>query len=84
MNMSDMPAGHDHSKMVEHTESMKKQLAEYPDICIVSGEKLVEDETMNFIHEGHLVRFCCKSCKSDFLKDPETYLEKLAQLKEKN
>lgn len=46
--------------------------------CVVSGEKLGDmGEPYVFQYEGREVRFCCKNCKKDFLKDPAKYLKKL-------
>ena len=44
--------------------------------CVVSGEKLGEmGEPYIMQHEGREVRFCCKKCRKDFLKDPAKYLK---------
>lgn len=44
--------------------------------CVVSGEKLGEmGEPYILQHEGREVRFCCKKCRKDFLKDPAKYLK---------
>ncbi len=46
--------------------------------CVVSGEKLGEmGEPYVLLHEGREVRFCCKGCKKDFLKEPAKYLKKI-------
>ncbi|MFH0907335.1 MAG: TRASH domain-containing protein [bacterium] len=46
--------------------------------CVVSGEKLGEmGDPVIFNYEGREVRFCCKNCKKDFLKDPAKYLKKI-------
>ncbi len=46
--------------------------------CVVSGEKLGEmGEPYIFQYEGREVRFCCKKCRKDFLKEPATYLKKI-------
>lgn len=29
-------------------------------------------------HEGQEIKFCCKSCRPDFQKEPAKYLAKLA------
>lgn len=57
------------------------QISFYPTTsCIVSGEAL-EGEDMgdpiNFAYNNRLIRFCCKMCKSDFIKDPQAYIAKL-------
>lgn len=44
--------------------------------CVVSGEKLGEmGEPYIMQHEGREIRFCCKKCRRDFLKDPARYLK---------
>ncbi len=44
--------------------------------CVVSGEKLGEmGEPYIMQHEGREIRFCCKKCRKDFLKDPARYLK---------
>jgi YHS domain-containing protein len=44
--------------------------------CVVSGETLGEmGEPVIFNYEGREVRFCCKMCRKDFLKDPAKYLK---------
>lgn len=44
--------------------------------CVVSGEKLGEmGKPYIMQHEGREVRFCCKMCRKDFLKDPAKYLK---------
>ena len=43
---------------------------------VVSGEKLGEmGEPYIMQHEGREIRFCCKKCRRDFLKDPAGYLK---------
>lgn len=60
---------------------IKDQAPYYPlTICVLSGEPLVEngeDIAINYIHRNRLVRFCCRGCVRDFLKDPEPTLKKL-------
>ena len=48
--------------------------------CIVSGEKLGEmGDPFVFTHNGQEIKLCCKSCKKQFDKNPETYLKKLTE-----
>jgi YHS domain-containing protein len=56
-----------------------KQKKDYPlDTCVVSGEKLGSmGEPVDYLHDGRLVRFCCKGCIKGFHKDPEKFLKKL-------
>jgi YHS domain-containing protein len=53
-------------------------------ICVVSGDPLGEMESP-VIHQeqGEEVRFCCKDCVGEFQKDPQKYLGRLHQAKEK-
>ncbi len=37
-------------------------------------------EPLDFVHEGRLLRLCCKGCVKDFNKDPKKYLDKLDQM----
>lgn len=55
----------------------------YPlDTCIVSGEKLgTMGKPVVIVHEGQEIKFCCKSCKPKFEKDPAKYLKKLTETK---
>ena len=55
----------------------------YPlDVCIVSGEKLGSmGEAITHVHEGQEVKFCCKNCKPDFVKEPAKFMSKLAPKK---
>mgnify|MGYP003636566723 CR=1 FL=1 len=54
----------------------------YPAVCVVSDETLEPGETLDFVYQGQLVRFCCKGCRKDFEKDPATFMAKIAALKE--
>jgi len=46
--------------------------------CIVSDEKLGEMGPPKMVdYKGQQIGFCCKSCISDFDKDPAKYLAKL-------
>ena len=46
--------------------------------CVVSDEPLNSmGDPVIFNYEGREVRFCCKDCKKDFLKDPAKYLKML-------
>jgi hypothetical protein len=60
--------------------------ARYPiDTCVVSGERLddhAESKRQDMIYRepgkpDRLVRFCCKSCITDFEKDPAKFLKLL-------
>jgi YHS domain-containing protein len=46
--------------------------------CVVSGGKLGEmGKPYVYMYEGREIRFCCKGCVKDFLKEPAKYLKKL-------
>ena len=54
-----------------------KQKPTYPmKTCLVSGDKL-EADTIDYVYEGRLIRFCCKDCIKDFNKEPAKYLKVL-------
>ncbi|RME96108.1 MAG: hypothetical protein D6766_01550, partial [Verrucomicrobia bacterium] len=60
-----------------HDEAWKKVKPYRADTCIVSGEKLGEmGKPVGFVYQGYEVRLCCKSCRKDFDKEPQAYLEK--------
>lgn len=72
-------AGHaDQGKLQEmrHAAAVATQLKRYPiDWCLVSGDKLGGDgEIIDYLHDGRLVRLCCKGCIEEFQKDPQKYL----------
>jgi len=57
-----------------------QQLPSYPlDQCPVSKERLggAMGAPVDFVHEGRLVRFCCKDCIKDFKKDPALILKQI-------
>ena len=59
---------------------IEQQLPLYPlDTCVISGDKLGGDmgEPVEFVYGNQLVRFCCKGCKKEFLKDPAKHLAKI-------
>ena len=58
-------------------EVIKSKKASYPlTTCVVSGEKLDAD-SIDYVYEGQLVRFCCKKCIKDFQADPAKYMTKI-------
>jgi hypothetical protein len=52
----------------------------YPlDTCVVSGDKLGEmGKPYVFVKNGQQVKLCCDGCLTDFNKDPDKYLKKIA------
>lgn len=71
----------DKSKIQEmrHAAAIAGQMENYPiDWCVVSGDKLGGDgEIVDHLHDGRLVRLCCKGCIKEFQKDPKKYLDLL-------
>ena len=47
--------------------------------CPVSGEKLDGDmgKPLVFTYKDQEVKLCCKSCKKDFDKEPQKYMDKI-------
>lgn len=46
--------------------------------CLVSGNDLDSmGEQASFIHEGQVIKVCCKPCIAKFNKNPAKYLAKL-------
>jgi hypothetical protein len=56
-----------------------KELRPYvlPD-CIVSGRKL-ESDALSFKYDGREIRTCCDMCMDDFFRDPENWVERIAE-----
>jgi len=54
-----------------------QQLPSYPlTTCPISEEPLESmGKAVDIVHEGHLVRFCCKNCLGKFKKDPAPVLK---------
>ncbi len=52
------------------------QSATYPlKTCVVSGEELGSmGESVNYVHEGTLIKLCCDHCKPDLDKDPSKFV----------
>jgi YHS domain-containing protein len=56
---------------------IQQQTPGYPlKTCVVSGEELGAD-AYDHVHQGQLVRFCCKKCLGAFQQDPAKYLAKI-------
>lgn len=56
------------------------QMPSYPlETCVVSGEPLAGGDMtpVDVVHDGRLVRLCCKGCLKDLKKDPASYLAKI-------
>ena len=80
-------AAHDHADKpaakAPDVAWLAKARAEYPlKTCVVSDEEIGGSmgEAIDFIYQqdgkpDRLVRFCCKDCEKDFLKEPAKYLK---------
>jgi len=54
------------------------------DKCIVSDEKLGEmGKPFVMEYKGQEIKFCCKSCKKDFDKNPEKFIKKMHEAEKK-
>jgi hypothetical protein len=55
------------------------QAKPYPlDVCIVSDEKLGSmGEPVVQVHDGQVVKFCCRGCVSEFEENPDKFTAKL-------
>jgi YHS domain-containing protein len=51
----------------------------YPfDTCLVDGMKLGSmGDPYVLMYQGQEIKFCCSSCKPEFLKDPDKYMKKI-------
>ena len=60
-------------------EDAKKPTPDKLTTCPVSGEKLDGDmgKPVVFTYKDQEVKLCCKSCKKDFDKDPQKYMDKI-------
>lgn len=52
-------------------------------ICPVSGEKIDEKTKATYEYKGKIYNFCCEMCIDEFKKDPEKYLKKIEEEKQK-
>ena len=52
-------------------------------ICPVSGEKIDEETKATYEYQGKIYNFCCPMCIDEFKKDPEKYIEKIDEEKQK-
>lgn len=51
----------------------------YPhDYCLVTGNDLGSmGDPVSYVHEGQMVKFCCKPCIKKFKKDPVKFMSRL-------
>lgn len=60
-----------------------QQQAEETVTCAVGGEVIKKSEVKaTYEYEGKTYYFCCEGCKEKFIKDPEKYIQKKAEMKE--
>jgi YHS domain-containing protein len=57
----------------------------YPlNYCLVSGDKIGEmGDPVKTVYKGQEFKFCCKDCVKDFNKDPDKYMQELAESEQK-
>jgi YHS domain-containing protein len=52
-------------------------------ICPVSGDKINEETKATYEYQGKIYNFCCPMCIDEFKKDPEKYIKKIEEEKQK-
>ena len=67
------------------TDGAKAAAKPYPlKYCLVSGDKIGEmGKPTSLIYKGQEIKFCCPDCVKDFNKDPDKYMQKLAESEQK-
>lgn len=76
-----MPAGHQHGggQTKQQTDMTHSAHSEEQTVCPVMGGKINKEIFTEY--KGKKVYFCCPSCKPEFEKEPEKYIDKLPQFK---
>jgi YHS domain-containing protein len=61
------------------------ETGDYPlGTCVVTGKELGSmGEPVDYVHDNHLVRFCCAGCIKPFEKDPDKYTAKIDEARAK-
>ncbi len=60
-----------------------QEQAEETVVCPVSGKEIKKSEAKaSYEYEGKTYYFCCPNCKEAFMKSPEKYTQKKAEMKE--
>ena len=60
-----------------------QQQAEETVTCPVSGKEIKKSEAkVTYEHKGKTYYFSCEKCKEEFIKNPEKYTQKKAEMKE--
>lgn len=52
-------------------------------LCPVSNE-MIKEKAFKYEYKGVVYNLCCKMCIKDFKRDPENYIQKLKNEREKN
>jgi YHS domain-containing protein len=52
-------------------------------ICPVTGEKIDEKSKATYEYQGKIYNFCCPMCIDQFKKDPQKYIKKIEEEKQK-
>lgn len=73
------PAAKPASASPEDAKIISQQVPSYPlTTCPISHEPLDSmGKPLDLVHEGRLVRLCCKSCLKEFKKDPAPILKSI-------
>lgn len=99
MSCGDMDSGHNQNQQVaqshpEHgqgsadaaEQAVSKEVINVGNkICPVSGEKVGEEgmKPATYEYKGKIYNFCCTDCVEKFKKDPEKYIKKIEEEKQK-
>ncbi len=65
-------------------DSQKNPIEAGNKICPVLNEKIDEENRVIYVYEGKAYNFCCQMCVDEFKKDPEKYIKKIEEEKNKN
>jgi YHS domain-containing protein len=62
---------------------MAQQKADEKVVCAVTGETMLKSQAKaTYEYQGKTYYFCCNGCKEKFVKDPEKYIGKTADMKD--
>ena len=67
----------------ESADTTQKAVDAGNKICPVGGEKIEEKLKVTYEYEGKIYNFCCAMCIDDFKKDPQKYIKKIEEEKQK-
>ncbi len=76
------PNGNTKTRHLQGNQAMQNQDTEEQTLCPVMGGAVNKKYFIEY--KGEKVYFCCPGCDKVFLKEPEKYIDKLPQFKNKN